>query len=157
LSTIDLGVHADEMARLDATLAARGDGELILTEWTDRVVAFATVRSRTFVRNGHKMRFQAWKKTGLYWSMGAEIETWGRDFDTAQIQSRYLDTVIGQTCAALKVDSDSDTNDNYLDEYEWGVNAPQPLRVVSICTAHWEGEVFGPTQVEAGEPCFEVG
>jgi hypothetical protein len=158
LSSVDLTVNLDEATRLDVAQAARGESEQVLTESTGEAIALATVRSRTFVRNGHKMRFRAWKKNlALYWSMGAEIETWGRDFERARIESRYLDTVVGQTCAAVKVDSDSDTNDDYLDEYEWGVNAPQPLRVVSICTARWEADDFGPTQVEAGEPCFEVG
>lgn len=157
-SNVDLGRHSDELLRMDLIRAANGEGGMRVVESTERVVELATIRSRTFVRNGHKMRFRAWKKkVVLYWSMGAEIETWGADFAEARIESRYLDTVVGQTCAAVKIDSDHDTNDDYLDEYEWGVNAPQPLRVVSRCSARWQGENFGPTQVEAGTSCFEVG
>lgn len=111
---------------------------------------------RDFFRSGDHLRFKAWKKKyAVYWSMGAEIETWGHDFDVAEIQSRYLDTVVGQVCAAMKVDSDRDTDDDYVDEYEWGINAPQPLRVVSNCSAEWHGERFGG-QVAAGPECFEV-
>jgi hypothetical protein len=156
VSTINLASFLRQTTPYDVARAAMGEEDFVLTECTDRVVAFASVRSRTFVRDGDTMRFRAWKRTGPYWSMGAEIETWGEDFQEAQIESRYLDTVVGQTCAAVKFDSDHDTNDDYLDEYEWGVNAPQPLRVISVCTARWKGQDFGPTQVEAGTVCFEV-
>ena len=62
------------------------------------------------------MRFRVFKRRrfGGYWSMGAEIETWGQNFDEALIESRYLDTFLQQTCAAVKVDSDHDSNDDYL-------------------------------------------
>jgi hypothetical protein len=75
--------------------------------------------------------------------------------NVARIDSTYLDTVIGTTCAAVKTDSDSDSNDDYVDEYEWGVNAPQPLRVISFCAARWKGENFAGS-VEAGPDCFVV-
>jgi hypothetical protein len=156
VSTINLASYLRQTTPYDVARVAMGGGDFVLTECTDRVIAFATVLARTFVRDGDTMRFRAWKKSGLYWSMGAEIETWGEDFQEARIESRYLDTFVGQTCAAVKFDSDHDTNDDYLDEYEWGVNAPQPLRVVSLCTARWKGEDFGPTRLEAGDPCFEV-
>jgi hypothetical protein len=87
--------------------------------------------------------------------MGAEVETWGHDFDRARVESRYLDTFAGAFCAPVKFDSDSDTDDDHVDEYEWGVNAPQPLRVVSTCSADWHGMRFAG-QVEAGTPCTEI-
>jgi hypothetical protein len=56
----------------------------------------------------------------------------------------------------VKTDSDSDTNDDYVDEYEWGVNAPQPKRVESQCTAQFKGQQFAGG-VQAGPQCFVVG
>jgi hypothetical protein len=158
LSNVDLGVQADEVSAYHLRRAAMGMGDFVVTDNTDGLTAFASTNpsQRDYYVGGDHLRFKAWKKKRfLYWSMGAEIETWGHDFTSAQIQSRYLDTIVGQTCAAVKVDSDSDTNDDYLDEYESGVNAPQPLRVVSLCTAQWKGRTFS-AQVEAGQDCFEV-
>jgi hypothetical protein len=158
LSTVDLGVGADDVATYHLRRAAMGVGDIVITDNTDGLVAFASTNpsQRDYYLDGDHLRFKAWKKKRfLYWSMGAEVETWGHDFTSARIESRYLDTIVGQTCTAVKVDSDSDTNDDYLDEYEWGVNAPQPLRVVSICTAVWKGRTF-TAQVEAGPTCFEV-
>jgi hypothetical protein len=56
----------------------------------------------------------------------------------------------------VKRDSDSDTNDDYVDEYEWGVNASQPKRVESLCGARFKGQQFVGT-VEARPQCFVVG
>jgi hypothetical protein len=159
LSNVDLGVKADEVAAYHLRRAAMGVGDFVVTDNTDGLVAFASTNpsQRDYWLDGDHLRFKAWKKNRfLYWSMGAEVETWNHDFTSARIDSRYLDTFVGQTCAVVKVDSDSDTNDDYLDEYEWGINAPQPLRVVSLCTAQWKGRHFA-AQVEAGEACFEVG
>jgi hypothetical protein len=155
---IDLTVISDALLNLHVAQAAMGQGEFSLIECNSEVVALASTNpsTLTFIKNGHTMRFRAWKKNYfLYWSMGAEIETWGADFTSAEIQSRYLDTVVGQVCSAVKFDSDSDTDDDYVDEYEWGVNAPQPLRVVSNCSADWQGQPFFG-QVSAGPECFEV-
>lgn len=158
LRSIDLAAHSDALRDLQLSQAALGVGDFTLVECTPDVVALASTNpsQRDFYRNGDHLRFKAWKKSYvLYWSMGAEVETWGQDFNAARIESRYLDTVVGAFCAAVKVDSDSDTNDDYLDEYEWGVNAPQPLRVVSTCVARWHGQTF-TGQVEAGQQCSEV-
>ena len=158
LRTIDLAPLSASLRDLQVAQAALGQGDFTLIEHTAEVVGLASTNpsQRDFYRNGRHLRFRAWKKRYVfYWSMGAEIETWGRDFSTARIESRYLDTVAGAFCHAVKLDSDSDTNDDYLDEYEWGVNAPQPLRVVSSCGALWQGQTFGG-QVEAGTACSEV-
>ena len=152
---IDLGVVADEVRSFQVAQAASGQGDFTLVECTQDAVALASTNpsQRDFYAGGTHLRFKAWKKNyAVYWSIGAEVETWGHDFDSASIESRYLDTVVAQTCAVVKYDNDSDTNDDYLDEYEWGVNAPQPLRVVSRCTAQWFGQPYGG-QVEAG-PTF---
>lgn len=158
LADVDLGIEADQIAAYHLRRAAMGLGDFVVTDTSDGVTAFASTNpsQRDFFLDGDHLRFKAWKKKRfLYWSMGAEVETWGHDFTSARIESRYLDTVVGQTCAVVKIDSDSDTNDDYLDEYEWGVNAPQPLRVISVCTARWKNRTF-EAPVEAGPDCFVV-
>jgi hypothetical protein len=158
VSTLDLGSLGEDFERNYIQRAVMGEGDYVLVTRVGRLTAFASKNpsQRDFFQDGDHLRFKAWKKSRfLYWSMGAEVETWGQDFDRAEVQSRYLDTVVGQTCAAVKLDSDNDTDDDYLDEYEWGVNAPQPLRVVSLCTARWKNQNFAG-QVEAGPACFEI-
>ncbi len=159
IRSIDLGMVADALRSRQVIEAALGTGDFTLIECSDDVIGLASTNpsQRDFYRNGDHLRFKAWKKNyWLYWSMGAEIETWGHDFDTARIDSTYIDTFYAQTCFVVKRDSDSDRNDDYVDEYEWGVNAPQPRRVVSQCTANWHGLRFDG-QVEAGPTCYTLG
>ncbi len=158
IGRMDLGVLSGAIRDLQAAQAALGQGDFALVECTGEVMALASTNpsQRDFFHSGDHLRFKAWKKRyALYWSMGAEIETWGHDFDSARIESRYLVTISGQFCTTVKVDSDHDTDDDYVDEYEWGVNAPQPRRVVSNCFADWHGQRFDG-QVTAGPDCFEV-
>ena len=158
IRSIDLSVHNEVIFHNQLIHAANGEGRFTLLECTDLYCAFASANPSQldFYKDGGHMRFKAWKKSRfLYWSMGAEIETWGGDFRTARIESRYLDRVGGNICAVVKTDSDSDSNDDYVDEYEWGVSAPQPTRVVSFCTADWKNQTFSG-QVEAGSECFEI-
>ena len=106
------------------------------------------------------LKFSAWKSDyWFYWSMGAEIETWGRDFTYARIDSEYaLD--LGPFCLPLFHDNDDDTDDDYVDEWEWGftiisTNGARfgPLdRVTSECFARWSGGEYRGV-VAAGEPC----
>jgi hypothetical protein len=128
----------------------------VVVEASSQASARSYVSARTFRRDGDTMRFRAFKRSGFYWKIGAQITTTQRDFDAARIDSEYWDTYVQQTCAIAKIDSDHDNNDEFLEEYEWGINSPQPLRVKSLCTATWRGEEFGPTLVEKGEECFEV-
>jgi hypothetical protein len=128
----------------------------IVVEASSQASARIYVSARTFVRDGDTMRFRAFRRSGFFWKMGAQIVTTEQDFDEARIDSEYWDTYVQQTCAIVKIDSDHDNNDEFLEEYEWGINSPQPLRVKSLCTATWRGEEFGPTLVEKGEECFEV-
>ncbi len=158
LSTLDLAGLGDDFVRSHGPRAAMGEGDYVLLTRTSELTAFASKNpaQRDFFLTGDHLRFKAWKKKfAIYWSMGAEIETWGHDFDEARIDSRYLDTAFGQTCSVIKIDSDQDRNDDYVDEYEWGVGSPQPIRVESSCTARWKRQNFAG-QVEAGPPCFEV-
>ncbi len=155
---IDLGAFGDARRAFRLAQAASGQGDYTIIECNREVVALASTNpSRLeFERNNDEMRFKAWKKNyWAYWSMGAEIETWGHDFTSALIESRYLGEAYAQTCTVWKTDSDSDSNDDYVDEYEWGSFSSQPIRVESTCTARWHGENFRGV-VTAGPTCFEV-
>jgi hypothetical protein len=155
---IDLAGASNVLLDTHLARAAMGQGDMTIVEANDDVVAFASTNpsQRDFIRNGHQLRFKAWKKNlTFYWSMGAEIETWGHDFTTAKIESTYYADLGHGICTVVKTDSDSDKNDDYVDEYEWGVNSTQPLRVVSRCTANWDGAVF-LGQVEAGPLCLSL-
>lgn len=160
IRSIDLEGISGALAQSQLVAAARGEGDFVLMEASDRVTSFASTNPSQldfFPKAGGHIRFKAWKKSNFfYWSMGAEIETWGGKFKTARIDSRYIDTFFAQTCFVVKTDSDSDTNDDYVDEYEWGVRAPQPIRVESVCNAEFKGERFTGS-VQAGPQCFLVG
>ncbi len=114
-------------------------------------------KSVTFGDDTGWIRFRAYRKSNwLYWSMGAEIDTFGPDFEAAIINSRYYQEFLSPVCVVQKYDSDSDTNDDFLDEWEWGVNAPQPIRVESLCRAQWRGKRLSAV-VSAGDPCYAEG
>jgi hypothetical protein len=100
-----------------------------------------------------KLRFHAWKRSTFfgYWSMGGEISTSGTDFEAAVIDSHYYMSV-SAPCQVVKVDQDSDRNDDYLDEYEWGWNSQQPERVASLCRAQW-GHARFTDLITAGDGC----
>jgi len=160
IRSIDLSKVSKELAQSQLLSAARGEGDFVLLESSDKAIAFASINPSQrdyYPSGGGHLRFKAWKKSYFfYWSMGAEIETWGGNFSTASIQSTYIDTFYAQTCFVVKRDSDSDRNDDYVDEYEWGINAPQPRRVVSLCDAQFKGLHFVGS-VEAGPACFTLG
>jgi hypothetical protein len=166
IRSIDLSDVSSALSQDQLLRAARGEGDFVLVESSDQTLSFASTnpsvrdfypRSSTGQIIGH-IRFKAWRKSYFfYWSMGAEIEVFfGGNFTTARIDSTYFDTFFAQTCFVVKRDSDSDTNDDYLDEYEWGVKAPQPKRVESLCNTLWKGRRFIGS-VEAGAPCFVAG
>ena len=49
----------------------------------------------------------------------------------------------GRVCSVAKRDSDSDTNDDYVDEYEWGtINTSAPTGVESFCQATWRQKLY---------------
>ncbi len=100
-----------------------------------------------------KLRFHAWRRSTFfgYWSMGSEISTTGRDFEAAVIDSHYYMSV-SAPCEVVQVDQDSDRNDDYLDEYEWGWHSQQPERVASLCRAQWGRARFADL-ITAGEGC----
>jgi hypothetical protein len=75
--------------------------------------------------------------------MGAEISIihTPAKFQAAHIESRYYMSV-DAPCQIHAADRDTARNNTYLDEYEWGWNAPQPERVASVCQAIWHNERF---------------
>lgn len=159
IRSIDLSGITEVLAQSQLLSSARGEGDFVLVESSDRVVSFASTNPSQldfYPTGGGHIRFKAWKKNWAYWSMGAEIETWGGDFKSARIDSAYIDTFYAKTCFVVKTDSDSDTNDDYVDEYEWGINAPQPIRVESVCNARFKNRQF-TGNVQAGPTCFQVG
>lgn len=160
IRSIDLAGVSSGLAQSQLLSAARGEGDFVLMESSDRVTSFASTNPSQldfYPTAGGHIRFKAWKKSyGIYWSIGAEIETWGGNFTSASIQSIYIDTFYAQTCFVVKRDSDSDTNDDYVDEYERGVFSSPPRRVESLCSALFKGQRF-VGRVEAGPPCFTIG
>jgi hypothetical protein len=165
IRAIDLSDVSGALAQSQLLAAARGEGDFVIVESSNRVLSFASTNPSVrdiYPKSGGNIiahiRFKAWKKSyAVYWSMGAEIEVlWGGDFKSATIESAYIDTFYNQTCFVVKRDSDSDTNDDYVDEYEWGINAPQPKRVESWCSVLFKGQWYSGG-VEAGPYCYVVG
>ena len=158
ISNVNLSTATNELRQKMLLDATAGTGEFSIVECTDEAIVLASTNPSQldFFRDGGHLRFKAWNKNRVvYWTMGAEVDVKrGPDFTRARIDSRYLENVFGTFCTPVKFDSDEDTNDDYLDEYEWGLGAPQPTRVVSVCEVAWQGRVFSG-QVEAGPQCFE--
>jgi hypothetical protein len=154
----------------DETIDLRGGGAPVPADGT---VAHAAPLTFTEVVNGAerwvsadgsyveyrlgtgRLCFHAWKKKNLtqYWSIGAEISVINTPakFRAADIESRYYMSV-DTPCQIVKIDQDSDRNDTYLDEYEWGWNSQQPERVASRCRAVWHNAKFADI-VTAGDGC----
>jgi hypothetical protein len=113
-------------------------------------------RLRTYSDGMASISFKSYKdSTWKYWEMGTEIKASGGNFEAAVINSRYYGQAYGQTCMIQDYDDDSDTNDNYLEESEWGIFAPQPIRVESLCRVQWNGRRISGV-VSAGGDCFVV-
>jgi hypothetical protein len=138
-------------AGLPATLAA----DLVMTGIVNGAERWASPDGSTveYRAAGSTLRFHSWKRSTFfgYWSMGSEISTSGSDFEAAVIDSQYYMSV-SSPCQVVQVDQDSDRNDDYLDEYEWGWNAQQPERVASLCRAQWRHARFADL-LTAGSGC----
>lgn len=153
VASIDLSANHGDIRRQQLADALAVSGTRTLIEHTeDRlVVASANPSQLDFWVGSAHMRFRSWKKNyGFYRSIGSEIETWGGDFNRAEIQSVYADPVLGGNpfvCAIVKRDSDSDTNDDYVDEYEYSYGLPPriPNSVRSFCQARWKNQQWGGT------------
>lgn len=145
--SIDLSPRPGELDRI-ISQSTLGGGNFTLVEVgkDQAIVASKNPSELWFYSGSAKMRFRAFRKNYyVYWKMGADIETWGGDFTRAEIQSDYgLFAVPTSTiCAVAKHDSDSDTNDDYVDEYESGGFSSTPDGVKSLCTATWRARSYG--------------
>jgi hypothetical protein len=112
------------------------------------VVASRNPHEQWFYSGSTKMRFRAFRRSYVFYiKIGADIETWGHDFRTASISSRYgrfLDETHGH-CFTIHTDSDSDSNDDYVDEYEWFVGGGVGSGydgVRSWCVANWHDQIY---------------
>lgn len=142
----------------DAQLAAGVDqgGPFAIVECTGDsvVIASRNPHQQWFYSGTTKMRFRAFRRSYIvYTKIGADIETWGHDFASASIQSRYgrfLDESHGH-CFTIHSDSDTDGDDDYVDEYEWfiggGVGSGYD-GVTSTCVASWHGRVYSGVVAE---------
>jgi hypothetical protein len=114
IRSIDLSGVSSALAQSQLLAAARGEGDFALVGSSDRVLSFAATNpsQRDFYQHPEGTSpFKGWKKSyPFYWSMGAEIETWGGNFTSATIESVYIDTFFAQ--AAVQVTTDSPNNRN---------------------------------------------
>lgn len=109
-----------------------------------------------FRSGSSSITFQTFRSSFLgYWKLGSKITTEGPDFERAQIDSRYYLPAVGQVCSTIS-DFDADQNDDHVDEYESGLFAEEPKRVVSLCRAQWNGRRIAGI-VSKGTECFAVG
>jgi hypothetical protein len=157
ITSIDLALNHEEILRQQLAEALSGNGTRTVIECnSDRIIlATANPSQLDFYQPGTSahMKFRSWKTNAYsYKSIGTEIETWGGDFSSASIRSTYASPVVPNdpfVCGIDKVDSDSDTNDDYVDEYEYTVGFPEapdpPNTVRSYCVARWKGQLYSGT------------
>lgn len=163
---IVIGGQTIDLREGDETVPIGGGGDVVAAAASD--LKFTDIvngaerwasddRSTVQYRIGSgRLTFHAWKKRNItsYWSMGGEISISGTNakFEFADIESRYFMSVT-EPCKLVAHDFDSDRDDTYLDEYEWGINSQQPERVVSLCRAQWHHAQFADV-VTAGSGCL---
>jgi hypothetical protein len=152
IRSMDLSPRAGELDRM-LSRAALGEGDFTIVEARADAATLASKNPAAlyFYSGTAKMRFRAFKKNYVVgWKMGADIETWGADFARAEIRSEYGVHTAGLACAIVKRDSDEDTNDDYVDEYEWGIGSDAPDGINAICWADWRGSIY-TGQVSKGD------
>jgi hypothetical protein len=151
ITSVDLGLDPDAIRSQQLREAAALNGPRTLVEHSEDAIVIASRNPSQldFWKGSAHMRFRSWKTNYVFYrSIGSEIETWGGDFTSASIESMYADPVVSGNpfiCGITKRDSDSDTNDDYVDEYETGVFANPASSVRSFCQARWKGQSFGGT------------
>jgi hypothetical protein len=138
-------IGAIQQMLLAESMAPKGGYELV--ECSAKGMTFASRNPSTmmFTRSSGApglLTFRAWRTNAwFYWSLGTEIYTLGPEFSSARIESKYGDHLgNSNTCGVLKRDSDSDTNDDYVDEWEAGGFSDAPAGHQSRCEAHWGGD-----------------
>jgi hypothetical protein len=156
LSCVDFAPYAAKMREAHVLASMTESSPFTVLECTDKSVTIASrnPHQQWFYSGTTKMRFRAFIRSYLiYQKIGAEIETWGHDFRTASIHSRYGTFLDDHGhCFVVHSDSDSDTSDDYVDEYEWFLGARVSSGydgVESSCVADWHGRVYSGV-VESG-------
>lgn len=156
LRAVDLAPHHEALKRKQLQDAVLGEGNFVLVECDAENATLASRNPSTldFWSGNARMRFRAWRtNVGIYFNLGAEIETWGGDFETAYIMGRYGEHLpmgsgqMSDECFVLAVDTDDDEEDDYVDEFEWGtgVGFTVPDGVRSFCKAKWRGTLRSGT------------
>ncbi len=147
IHAIDLSPRPGEFDRMVSNAALGRDDLSIVEASAEHAVLASRNPSEVWFYNPSgtaKMRFRAFKRNyWVGWKIGADVETWNLHFTRAAIQSYYGFWEYDRACGVAKQDSDSDTNDDYMSEYEWGVSSPMPNGVSSYCTATWGGASYG--------------
>jgi hypothetical protein len=141
---VDLAPRLDEMERHLLAEANSPKGGYTLLEADKHGMAFASRNpsSMVFTATGSGLlRFSAWRTNAFfYWSIGADIDCIGANFVTASVDSKYGEFGGNSNiCNVVKRDSDSDANDDYVDERETGAFGSPPKGVESRCRANWGG------------------
>lgn len=160
IQSIDFGNYAEYIRNAILADVVLRKNNFSIIECNEKIISFASINpsEKWFYGENTAMRFRSWiKDWNVYASIGSEIETWRKDFEFAEINSKYANIIsenVPHICALVKTDYDSDKNDNYVDEYEWAVGFkvdPPASSVHSICTAIWNSRVYRDT-VQSG-PC----
>lgn len=150
LSCIDFSPFASGMRDAELAASLNESGPFAIIECLEDSVSIVSrnPHQQWFYAGTTKMRFRAFRSSYIvYTKIGADIETWGHDFASASIQSRYgrfLDETHGH-CFTIHSDSDSDNDDDYVDEYEWFVGGGVGSGydgVTSTCVANWHGRIY---------------
>jgi hypothetical protein len=144
ISSTDLKTDIADFRNYQPTYSVSDIAGFSLGERNGKVTTIASSNPEIwFYEEGtdNKMRFRTFRHNRALWkSLGCEIETWGGSdahFRSAGIESYYGNAAIG-CCTYLKYDYDSDTNDDFVDEYEIATAGfSLPDGVNSYCTANW--------------------
>jgi hypothetical protein len=149
----DVTPYIEDMFRMNLSHALTGCNKFAVLECgEDGGILASTNPADVMIKVGNTLtHFHAWRTNFVYWSLGASIDTSGGNFSTATIVGRYAEQFQSPHCFVTLVDADTDLNDNYVDEMEWGVvpcSTPYD-GVRSLCTVNIKGNSAQET-VEAG-------
>ena len=124
------------------------NGTRTLIEHTeDRLVVATTNPSQLdFWQGSAHMRFRSWKSNyGFYPKYRQRDRDVGWRLPPGRDTEHYADPVVGGNpfiCGIVKRDSDSDTNDDYVDEYESSYGLPPSIPSSSALVL--PGQLEGP-------------
>lgn len=130
-------------------LAETSPYEVLNANDTSFTIVSKNPAKATFQNEKHTVKFKAWRTHFLfYFNEGSELDiVRGPDFKNASIASSYFKSIPasqpgGPTCVNIKNDTDTDTNDDYLEESEFaiavGTSSVKPSGHHSFCKASWD-------------------